>query len=165
MLGDAQARTDAPATIPAFLRQRRRWFGGFLQTQWWYRAMVGDRRYGLLGTLMLPVKAIDTLQPLYGLTAFFLLLRYALGPGHGVLGPVTALIGAKIAVDLGYHLASVQLYRNWIDDRHRASFFGALLAAIAEPFTFQLLRHTGAAWGWWAFLSGSGSWGSQKRHA
>ena len=25
-----------------FLRQRRRWFGGFLQTQWWYRGMVGD---------------------------------------------------------------------------------------------------------------------------
>ena len=42
VLGEARARTDAPATIPAFLRQRRRWFGGFLQTQWWYRDMVGD---------------------------------------------------------------------------------------------------------------------------
>ena len=54
----------------AFLRQRRRWFGGFLQTQYWYRDMVGNRRYGSLGTSMLPVKALDTLQPLYGLTAF-----------------------------------------------------------------------------------------------
>ncbi len=66
VLGDAQAHTDAPSSTGAFLRQRRRWFGGFLQTQFWYRAMVGDRRYGWLGVAMLPVKAIDTLQPLYG---------------------------------------------------------------------------------------------------
>ncbi|RYF31891.1 MAG: glycosyltransferase family 2 protein, partial [Comamonadaceae bacterium] len=64
VLGDAQAHTDAPSTIGSFLRQRRRWFGGFLQTQYWYRSMVGDRRYGWLGVAMLPVKAIDTLQPL-----------------------------------------------------------------------------------------------------
>ena len=60
--------------IPA--AARRRWFGGFLQTQLWYRAMVGDRRYGRLGLLMLPVKAVDTLQPIYGLTAIALLLVY-----------------------------------------------------------------------------------------
>jgi len=163
VLGAAQASTDAPATIPAFLRQRRRWFGGFLQTQWWYRAMVGDRRYGWLGALMLPVKAVDTLQPLYGLSAFFLLLGYALTGRIGVLAPVGALIGAKIAIDLAYHLFSVQLYRRWVDDSHRASFGGALLAALAEPFTFQLLRHAGAAWGWWAFLAGRSSWGRHSR--
>ena len=53
VLGDAQARTEAPGSVAALLRQRRRWFGGFLQTQWWYRAMVGDQRMGRLGTLML----------------------------------------------------------------------------------------------------------------
>ena len=58
VIGAAQGRTEVPGTIPAFLRQRRRWFGGFLQTQYWYRHMVGNRRYGWLGTLMLPVKAI-----------------------------------------------------------------------------------------------------------
>ena len=163
MLGGAQARTDAPATIPAFLRQRRRWFGGFLQTQWWYRSIVGDRSYGWLGALMLPVKAIDTLQPVYGLTAFFLLLDF-IGTGriHALL-PVSALITTKIAIDLAYHLASVQLYRRWLGKPQSASFGGALLAALTEPFTFQLLRHTGAAWGWWAFLAGRSDWGKQSR--
>jgi len=163
VLGDAQARTDAPSSMGAFLRQRRRWFGGFLQTQYWYRAMVGDRRYGWLGTLMLPVKAIDTLQPLYGLAAFGLLLMYLVRGDFGVLAPVAGVIGAKIVLDLAFHLWSVYLYRRWIGHRSEGSMARAFLAALVEPFTFQILRHTGAAWGWWTFLTGRGTWGRQNR--
>ncbi len=163
VLGDAQARTEAPGSVGAFLRQRRRWFGGFLETQWWYRAMVGDRRYGRLGTLMLPVKAIDTLQPLYGLVAFALLVVYAATGRLDVIAPVAAVIGAKIAIDLAFHVGSVFLYRRWVGDAGRASLGWALVAALAEPFTFQLLRHAGAALGWVAFLSGRRSWGRQTR--
>ncbi len=163
VLGDAQAHTDAPSGVMPFLRQRRRWFGGFLQTQYWYRSMVGDRRYGWLGTLMLPVKAIDTLQPLYGLAAFFLLLTYLARGDLGVLAPVAGVIGAKIVLDLAFHLWSVHLYRRWVGQRSEANMAQAFLAAIVEPFTFQILRHTGAAWGWWTFLTGHGSWGRQVR--
>ena len=163
VLGGAQARTEAPGSVGAFLRQRRRWFGGFLQTQYWYRAMVGDARHGRLGTLMLPVKAIDTLQPLYGLTAFALLVFYAATRRLDIVAPVAAVIGAKIAIDLAFHLWSVHLYRRWVDDASRASLGWALVAALAEPFTFQLLRHTGAALGWVAFLTGQRTWGRQTR--
>ncbi len=163
VLGDAQARTEAPGSVGAFLRQRRRWFGGFLQTQYWYRAMVGDRRHGWLGSLMLPVKAIDTLQPLYGLTAFVLLVVYGATGRLDIIAPVAALIGTKIALDLGFHLWSVHLYRRWVGDSTGASFGWALVAAIAEPFSFQLLRHTGAALGWLAFLTGQKHWGRQSR--
>jgi hypothetical protein len=41
----------------------------------------------------------------------------------------------------------------------------ALLISFAEPFSFQLLRHAGAVWGWIAFLSGGSAWGTQKRTA
>ncbi len=174
VLGDARARTEAPGSVPAFLRQRRRWFGGFLQTQYWYRDMVGDPRYGWLGTAMLPVKAVDTLQPLYGLTAFFLLLYYLadyLANGSSaVLGPVAGVIAGKIVLDLAFHLWSVHLYRRWaqgpaleVRDTPRASLALAFLAALAEPFTFQILRHTGAAWGWLYFLTGQRQWGKQSR--
>jgi glycosyltransferase involved in cell wall biosynthesis len=163
VLAQAQARTDAPSTLLAFLRQRRRWFGGFLQTQYWYRDMVGNPRHGKLGTRMLPVKAADTLQPLYGITAFLLLLAF-LGAGrYSIALPALAVIGVKTFIDLIYHLWSVHLYRKWVGDTRRTHFAHALLAALTEPFTFQLLRHTAAMWGWWSVLTGRSQWDAQVR--
>lgn len=168
VIGEARATTEAPGDIMSFLRQRRRWFGGFLQTQYWYRDMVGDSRHGWLGVAMLPVKAVDTLQPLYGLTAFFLLVYYLLTGNLLALIPVSGIIGGKIAVDLAFHLWSVHLYKRWAEgandaNRPKANFKLAFLAALIEPFTFQLLRHTGAAWGWWYFLTGKKRWDKQSR--
>ena len=165
VLGTARARTEAPGTVGAFLQQRRRWFGGFLQTQYWYRDMVGDPRHGWLGLAMLPVKAIDTLQPLYGLTALLLLVYYALNGSLVVLAPVGGVIGAKIVLDLAFHLWAVHLYRRWAQGSGglRSGFGLALLAAVIEPFTFQILRHLGAAWGWVYFVTGARNWGRPSR--
>jgi cellulose synthase/poly-beta-1,6-N-acetylglucosamine synthase-like glycosyltransferase len=159
VLGRAQAHTDAPSTLSAFLRQRRRWFGGFLQTQYWYRDMVANPRMGALGLLMLPVKALDTLQPLYGLTAFVLLVSFVLTGRFQLVGPVLAVMGVKVLIDLSYHLWSIHLYRRWVGDTHRASLWQALAASIVEPVSFQLLRHLGAMLGWWSILTGASTWG------
>ncbi len=165
VLGRARALTDAPGTAGAFLRQRRRWFGGFLQTQFWYRDMVGNRAYGWLGTAMLPVKAADTLQPIYGLTAIGLLFWFLATGQWGVLVPAAGIMGAKIGIDLGFHVWSVVLYRRWTGDDRSTSLLHAFLAALAEPFTFQIFRHTGAALGWFVFLTGRRSWGTSSRFA
>ena len=165
VVGRAHARTEAPSSISAFLRQRRRWFGGFLQTQYWYRAMVGDARYGNIGRWMLPVKAIDTMQPMFGLAALGVLV-YAIAFGRwSVLIPVSAWIIGKIVVDLAFHLWSVHLYRRWVGADTVARFDLALLAAIVEPFSFQILRHLGAALGWISFLRRERAWGKQPRLA
>ena len=163
VIGGARARTDAPATLGAFLRQRRRWFGGFLQTQLWYRHMVGDARYGRLGTRMLPVKAFDTMQPLYGLTSIVLLLGALVGRQSAVVAPVAGVIAAKIGLDLAFYLWSLLLYRRWLGDMARANLLWAVVAALIEPFTFQVLRHSGAALGWVSFLTGQRRWGFQAR--
>ena len=163
VVGGAHARTDAPSTPAAFLRQRRRWFGGFLQTQLWYRHMVGNPRYGRLGTAMLPVKAIDTLQPLYGLTGVVLLLVYLVRGRLGIIEPVGAVIGIKILLDLAFYVWAMHVYRRWIGGGSRTTLALAVLAAVIEPFSFQLLRHTGAALGWVSFLTGTRSWGVQER--
>jgi cellulose synthase/poly-beta-1,6-N-acetylglucosamine synthase-like glycosyltransferase len=164
VLGDAQACTEAPASVRAFLRQRRRWFGGFLQTHWWYRGMVGDPRFGRLGTVMLPVKAIDTVAPLYGLTAFGLLVYFLVTRHVAVLAPVLVVIAGKLAIDIVFGVWALRHYRRWVGDPGRASLLAAAAVLVIEPVTFTLLLHTGAVLGWTAFLGGAHRWGSQTRY-
>ncbi|MBB5411350.1 MULTISPECIES: glycosyltransferase family 2 protein [unclassified Paraburkholderia] len=163
VVGDAHARTDAPGTLGSFLRQRRRWFAGFLQTQYWNRDMTGNPRYGTLGMLMLPVKAIDTMQPIYGLTAFALLPGFLFGGHRAIVVSIFCVIGLKTAIDLAFYLWCIHLYRRWTGERPSSSLWMAMAAALAEPFTFQLIRHTGALLGWLHFLRGGRSWGRQQR--
>ena len=124
--------------------------------------MVGDRGYGHLGTWMLPVKAFDTLQPVFGLTAFALLVWYLAAGRVQVLLPVAAVIAVKIAVDLAFHLWSIRLYRHWAGGPPLSAGL-AVVASLIEPFSFQLLRHAGAALGWVTFLTGRQTWGKQSR--
>jgi cellulose synthase/poly-beta-1,6-N-acetylglucosamine synthase-like glycosyltransferase len=161
VVGGAQAQTDSPGSIMPFLRQRRRWFAGFLQTQLWNRDMIGNRRFGALGTAMLPVKSLDTVQPLYGIAAFVLLVSFLVTGNLKIALPVIIAMAVKVAVDLTYLLWSLRLYRRWTGQR--ISPWGALAAAIVEPISFQLLRHIGAAWGWIVFLTGRQVWGTTGR--
>ena len=125
--------------------------------------MVGNARFGRLGTMMLPVKALDTVQPLYGLVAFALLVKFLAGGQLPVVGPILIAMLAKIAIDLGFHLWSIMLYRRWSGGMLPDGWGRVLLASFVEPFSFQLLRHLGAAWGWLAFLGRSSTWGHAQR--
>jgi cellulose synthase/poly-beta-1,6-N-acetylglucosamine synthase-like glycosyltransferase len=162
-IGRARARTDAPARPLAFIRQRRRWFGGFLQTQFWNRDMVGSPHYGRLGTMMLPVKALDTVQPLYGLTAFALLIGFAALGKFPIVVPILLVMLGKVVVDLAFHFWFIGLYDSWTGETRPRSKPGILMLSLAEPVSFQLLRHVGAVCGWHAFLTGAATWGRQDR--
>jgi len=73
-----------------------------------------------------------------------------------------AIAGALLTMILGFGWGGWQLQSS----AHKAAELQtnkALVAALAEPFTFQLLRHSGAALGWVAFLTGQRSWGRQTR--
>lgn len=165
VVGAAHARTDAPASVIGFLRQRRRWFGGFLQTQHWNRDMIGNPRFGSLGTKMMPVKTLDTMQPVYGIAAFVILVVVVATGSLRIALPILMVMIAKIVFDLGYHLWSLRLYARWTGQSEGLGIGWAVVAAIAEPFSFQLLRHIGALWGWYTFLTGRESWGRQRRTA
>lgn len=165
VVGAATARTDAPASLMAFLRQRRRWFAGYLQTQYWNRDMIGNRWFGLLGLAQMPVKTLDTLQPIYGIAAFIILVVLLVTGRFTIALPILLVMVAKIVFDLAYHLWSLRLYARWTGKGDRLGIGWAVVAAILEPFSFQLLRHAGATWGWWMVLTGSESWGRQRRTA
>jgi cellulose synthase/poly-beta-1,6-N-acetylglucosamine synthase-like glycosyltransferase len=165
MVGPARASTDAPATVPAFLRQRRRWFAGFLQTHAWYRDMICEQRYGALGLAMLPVKTLDTMQPIYGLTAFALLLTFVGAGDFGVALPAGLLTLAKIGFDYASATFLILAYRRWTGSRAPGLIRLAFVALLIEPFSFQVLRHLGAARGWLAYLLGRLDWGGASRAA
>jgi len=163
VVGEARAQTDAPGRTMPFLRQRRRWFGGFLQTQYWNRDMVGNPRFGRLGTMMLPVKALDTVQPLYGLAAFGVLIAFLASGRLWLVGPILLVMLAKIVIDLAFHCWSILLYRRWSGGMLPEGWGRVLITSLIEPFSFQLLRHLGAAWGWIAFLTGRSTWAKAQR--
>ena len=158
----ARAETDAPGNLRAFLKQRQRWFGGFLQTQFKNQDMVGNSRYGNVGRIMLPVKALDTLQPLYGIVAFLslggLLLRTT--PVHPF---IWIFLGVKISLDLVFHFWSVAIYHRWRGEKVGVKRWALSAFATAfEPVSFQLLRHFGACLGWLAWLRGKNDWTPQR---
>jgi len=161
IVGRAFASTDAPATVPAFLRQRRRWFAGFLQTQWWNRDMIGSPRYGALGLAMLPFKCLDAAAPLYGLTAFALMLTFLVTGRYGAIVPATGLALAKLGFDFANMAYSLSAYRRWTGARLPLGLAWACL--LVEPLTFQPLRHLGAARGWASLLGGRMQWGGASR--
>ncbi|CAN5685924.1 glycosyltransferase family 2 protein [soil metagenome] len=158
----ARAVTDAPAAPRQFLRQRSRWFGGFLATLFANKAMVGHPRFGGMGRLLLPVKVIDTLLPLFAAIAQVALV-VLLVRGNFLSGPLIALIAGKLLFDLVMHLWAMRLYARWLDLPCTAGWMAKSVAAsLLEPFCFQPLRYTGALAGWVAFLANRFSWESQR---
>jgi len=165
VVGHAIARTSAPSGVGAFLRQRRRWFAGFLQTQVWNQDMIGNARYGHLGVWMLPVKTVDTVQPLLGLAATGTLITLVAGGRTTLASAILGIVAQKILVDMAFLAWCLHLYRRWTAHDGPPRYRHALLAAVLEPFSFQILRHLGAAMGWHHFLTGRRHWGKQVRHA
>ena len=90
------------------------------------------RRFGWLGTAMLPVKALDTLQPVYGLAAFLILVGVVVTGHFQLVLPILIIMLAKIAIDLTFHLWSLGLYTRWTGQREGLALGPALIAAIAE---------------------------------
>jgi cellulose synthase/poly-beta-1,6-N-acetylglucosamine synthase-like glycosyltransferase len=161
-LPGARARTDAPVAVDQFLRQRARWFGGFLSTLFANRDMVGAARYGGVGHHLLPVKTVDTLLPLFAAAAqislIFLIVRGS-GPGW----PLVTILGLKLSYDLIMHLWAMRLYSRWLGQPMRAGWIvGSLTASVLEPFCFQPLRYSGAIAGWVAFLRRRLVWTPQR---
>lgn len=70
---DALVYTLVPTTVLELIKQRIRWFQGFLQTLFRYRSLVFRPSYGVLGIFMLPIKCIDALSPLWSIVTYFIL--------------------------------------------------------------------------------------------
>jgi cellulose synthase/poly-beta-1,6-N-acetylglucosamine synthase-like glycosyltransferase len=162
VIAGARGVTDAPGAVGQFLRQRARWFGGFLATFFHNCDMVGDGRFGGMGRQLLPVKTVDTLLPFFAATAQISLIYLVLRGGF-LDGFLLAILGVKFAFDLCLHAWALRLYACWLGLPFGAGALACSLAAsLLEPFCFQPLRYTGALSGWVAFLCRNLTWESQR---
>jgi len=158
----ARAETDAPSAARQFLRQRARWFGGFLGTLFTNRDMVGQPKYGGMGKVLLPVKTIDTLLPVFAATAQLSLI-YLIIRGGFLNAFLIGAIVAKLLFDLVMHVTAMRLYGRWLGIPVTGRWMLASLAASTlEPFCFQPLRYTGALLGWVSFARNRFTWDSQR---
>jgi cytochrome b561 len=81
-----------------------------------------------------------------------------------VLGPVLWVIGVKLVIDFVFLLWGLSFYNGWRGQRSTPrEWLLAGLAALTEPFCFQLMRHCGALLGWFAVLTQRTDWIPQRQ--
>lgn len=148
---EAVAYTDSPDTVPSFIHQRTRWFAGFLQTLWEYRRMVANPRMGAVGTLMLPIKCVDAILPLWGSLSLAILLAATLGGSAHWQRAGLGLFALRWAVDLGLSGLMWRWHRRCFPDRRHALPGWKLgLHMASEGLVFNWLRQVAVlnAYGW-----------------
>ena len=141
VVSQAVAYTDSPDTVPSFVHQRTRWFTGFLQTLWEYRRMVGDPRMGALGFLMLPIKCVDAVLPLWGATSLAILLAATIGGSAHWQRAALLLFLCRWTVDLALSGIIWRWHRRLFPDRGK-ELSGAVLGLhmASEGLVFNWFR-------------------------
>jgi len=150
----AQAFTDVPATFRGFVRQRTRWFAGFLSTLFRFRHLIGRPGAGGFGVVRLPLKLIDAILPLLAFASLIVILR---GVASSVLVLSNVAVGIFVlrwAWDLGFYAAALHLARSLGDPvetrRHAPERWRGWLCTATEALTYVWLKHAAVlrAYGW-----------------
>jgi len=160
VIGGAGAATDVPLGLAAFIRQRRRWFAGFVRTLCHYRHLVGWRQAGLLGRRHLVIKTVDVLLPALGLSAWVALAIIA---SRGSAVPtetwwiLLGILGGRAVIEVGVGLWCWRLYRRW-RGQVPLTLLQALPLLCIEGICFQPLRQLSAVLGCIDCLRGRRRW-------
>jgi cellulose synthase/poly-beta-1,6-N-acetylglucosamine synthase-like glycosyltransferase len=150
--------TEAPASLRIWQRQRRRWFAGFLQTLWDYRHLVGNAQMGRIGLIMLPIKCLDAVLPLWAVVSWGVLAGLgSWGEGKNLWSSVVLIFLAKWMVDLVIAGTLWKWHERYLPFQgERLSVRRSICCLLTEGWTYQWLRQ-------WAVLP-SYLWCWHRRH-
>jgi len=146
-LPSARAYTDPPRTLAGLIRQRTRWFAGFLTTFWRFRRLLLSPSAGAFGLVRLPIKVVDALLPMLGLASLASLL-YALITG--TLAGDWLLSGTSLSLLLLRAVADLSLHRLAIQAHLKAEgripelepkLSHLWLFALLDAWTYGWLKH------------------------
>lgn len=145
---EAICDTEAPETIRALAKQRKRWTFGNIQALWKHRGMLLRPKYGMLGMVTLPYAAVSLIFPIVFLPLTLVVAGLSLAEGNwrsialfaafvAVVHGIIATTGVLIAREKAWHLAVVPVYR---------LIYEPLRFYLLYASTWRVIKGTVVAW-------------------
>ncbi len=153
----AQVFTQGPATVRGFVRQRTRWFAGFISTLVKFRKLVLDPRAGAYGLVRLPLKVVDAVLPALAFLSLVVLVRGGAVSALGISRLSMALFLVRWLWDLAIFGLALQASK-WLGNvasTERAAPVRPLAWVLTglEALTYVWLKHVaalrGTVWALW----------------
>ena len=158
------AWTEVPESLRSLGRQRRRWYRGMLETVIASRGLFFRRRYGRVGTVVLPFfTAAEAIGPLIEGFGYVLL---PLGWYLGILNVEFFLTFLLLTVGVGVFLSWFGVFSEvWSYNRYESPRDAARLLwyGVLENFGYRQWKTVVAWHGLIEFLRGEQSWGVMER--
>lgn len=156
--------TECPEDVRTLGRQRRRWQRGLAQTLWRHRRLMGNPRYGALGTLAMPYFLVfELLGPVVELSAYVLI---PVSAAAGLLAPGYLFAFILVAFLMGVVLSVSALALEEFSFRRHPSHREVarlLLYALGGTFGPRQLNALWRAMGLFDLVRGTRGWGAQDR--
>ena len=156
--------TEAPVRLSQLGGQRNRWHRGLTDTLVRHRRMMGNPRYGVVGTLALPFFfAFEFLGAFLEVAGYIAVpLAYALGylNGSAALAFLALAVLAGICLSLSALLLEDMAFRRFAEWRD----FGRLIVfSVIENFGYRQIMTLYRVRGFWSYVRGNHSWGTIDR--
>lgn len=149
----AIAYTEAPDSLRALMKQRFRWTFGNMQSLWKHRGMIGRRRYGFLGLVVMPFFVFTIFVPLLFTPFVYIQLIVSLLNGDWVTAVV--YFGIFTLVHLVLATVAVLLSR----ERFSLIFLVPFYRMIYDPIRVYILYASFVA----ALKGRRNGWGKLQR--
>lgn len=156
--------TEAPETLKILGNQRKRWHRGALETFFKHGDMMFKPRYGRTGMLgFANALLVDVIGPIAEVLGYLLIPVMVL---LGILDPVYLLAFIALTFIYGVFLSCAALI---LEEKELARVPTArdlavlALTAVAENFGYRQLNNLWRVAGWWQYLRGRHTWGTQVR--
>jgi cellulose synthase/poly-beta-1,6-N-acetylglucosamine synthase-like glycosyltransferase len=139
-IAEARAYTEPPRTLGGLVRQRTRWFAGFLSTLWRFRGEILRPRARTFGLVRLPLKVLDAVLPPLGL---FSLGAMVVGIARGA--PMVSALSLTLLVVRGLadalvHASAIDLHARTLPAHRTLARAPLWITALAESWTYAWLK-------------------------
>jgi len=160
---NANCWTEVPESMKVLHRQRDRWHRGLIDILYFHRRMIGNPRYGRIGTVVFPYFAVfEVVGPLIETLGWFMVAAAALW-GLLNLPVVLLLFFATILMGVGISVCSLLIAEHDRKTFPLRDLFVLLAYAVIENFGFRQLVSFWRVGGYFSSMRRPKGWGKMVR--